>query len=286
MYDWDHYEEQALDYLEGNLSDEQRRAFESFMESHPEIAREVHSLAQGMPVLPVDRVEFPNKELLKRGAKSGLRWRQIGSFLGGAAAASVVIGLFGLLGSIGRIDDSIQYGERQLAVQIEEVYQETAKSVAAENDASQEVAEDVVSDVVSVPERVVSSVDVYAGSAKRASVINDGTDRQKTDEIEKVGLDQVVLKPVFADSRAIPDPIALNKNITLEPVTLPMAGDNDLPELDNADDGLTDGTKEAMRILASLLAPFDDLLPIKRYSTEDERGIEIVSFIRIGSRVE
>ena len=65
-----------------------------------------------------------------------------------------------------------------------------------------------------------------------------------------------------------------------------MAGDNDLPELDNADDDLTDGTKEAMRILTSLLAPFDDLLPIKRYSTEDERGIEIASFIRIGSRVE
>ena len=50
MYDWDHYEEQALDYLEGNLSDEQRRAFESFMESHPEIAQEVRLLEQGMPV--------------------------------------------------------------------------------------------------------------------------------------------------------------------------------------------------------------------------------------------
>lgn len=286
MYDWDHYEEQALDYLEGNLSDEQRRAFESFMESHPEVAQEVRSLAQGMPVLPAERVEFPDKEMLKRGMKRSLRWRQIGSFLGGAAAASVVIGLFGLLGSIGKIDDSIQYGERQLAEQIEEVYQETAKSVAAENDASQEVAENVVSDVISVPEKVVSSVDAYMGSVKRTSVVSDETDRQKTDEIEEVGLDQVVLKPLFADSRAILDPIALNKNIALEPVTLPMAGDNSLPELDNTDDGSTDGTKEAMRILTSLLAPFDDLLPIKRYSTEDERGIEIASFIRIGSRVE
>ncbi len=286
MYDWDHYEEQALDYLEGNLSDEQRRAFESFMESHPEIAQEVRSLAQGMPVLPVDRVEFPDKEMLKRSTKRSLHWRQVGSFFGGAAAASVIIGLFGLLGSIGRIDDPIQYGGRQLAEQIEEVYQETAKSVAAENDVSQVVAENVVSDVVSVPERVVSSVDAYAGSVPRTSVVNDETERQKNDKVEEAGLDQVVLKPLFADSRAIPDPIVLNKNIILEPVTLPMAGDNDLPELDNADDDLTDGTKEAMRILTSLLAPFDDLLPIKRYSTEDERGIEIASFIRIGSRVE
>lgn len=58
MYDWDHYEELALDYLEGNLSDEQRKAFESFLKSRPDVAQEVHSLAQGMPVLPVDRWNF------------------------------------------------------------------------------------------------------------------------------------------------------------------------------------------------------------------------------------
>ena len=50
MYDWDHYEELALDYLEGNLSDEQRKAFKSFLKSRPDVAQEVHSLAQGMPV--------------------------------------------------------------------------------------------------------------------------------------------------------------------------------------------------------------------------------------------
>ena len=57
-------------------------------------------------------------------------------------------------------------------------------------------------------------------------------------------------------------------------------------EYDDTEEGLTDGTKEALRILSSLLAPLDDLLPIKRYSTEDERGIEIASFIRIGNRIE
>lgn len=292
MYDWDHYEELALDYLEGNLSDEKRKAFESFLKSRPDVAQEVHSLAQGMPVLPVDRVEFPHKEMLKRGMKRNLRWRQVGSFLGGAAAASVVIGLFGLLGGIGKIDDSIEYGERQLAEQIEEVYQETAKSVAAvtENESSaaaeQADAERVVPYVVPAPERVVSSMDRHVGAEKRSAVWEEKIDTQAEKPADEDPMSQVVLEPLFADSRALPDPIAPSADIVLEPVTLPVASVDDFSEYDDTEEGLTDGTKEALRILSSLLAPLDDLLPIKRYSTEDERGIEIASFIRIGNRIE
>lgn len=291
MYDWDHYEELALDYIEGNLSDERRRTFESFMESHPEVAQEVRSLKEGMPVLSVDRVEFPDKERLKRGVKRSLRWRQVGSFVGGAAAASVVVGLFGLLGSLGRIDDSIEYGGQQLAEQIEVVYQETAKSVAAETEVAQadDVEQDVVSDVISVPEKVVSTVDTYVGAVTPLvtplTTLNKRIEAPKVDKNQEE-LNPVVLEPLFTDSYAVPDLIASNRDITLEQVELPEATTDELPGYDDSDEGLTDGTKEAMRILASLLAPLDDLLPIKRYSTENERGIEIASFIRIGNRVE
>lgn len=287
MYDWDHYEELALDYIEGNLSDERRRTFESFMESHPEVAQEVRSLKEGMPILSVDRVEFPDKERLKRGVKRRLRWRQVGSFVGGAAAASVVVGLFGLLGSLGRIDDSIEYGGQQLAEQIEVVYQETAKSVAAETDVAQadDVEQDVVSDVISVPEKVVSTVDTYVGVVTPLTTLNKRIEAPKVDKNQEE-LNPVVLEPLFTDSYAVPDLIASNRDITLEQVELPEATTDELPGYDDSDEGLTDGTKEAMRILASLLAPLDDLLPIKRYSTENERGIEIASFIRIGNRVE
>ena len=288
MYDWDHYEELALDYIEGNLSDERRRTFESFMESHPEVAQEVRSLKECMPILSVDRVEFPDKERLKRGVKRRLRWRQVGSFVGGAAAASVVVGLFGLLGSLGRIDDSIEYGGQQLAEQIEVIYQETAKSVAAETEVAQadDVKQDVVSDVISVPEKVVSTVDTYVGAVTPLTTLNKRIEAPKVDKNQEEELNPVVLEPLFTDSYAVPDLIASSRDITLEQVELPEATTDELPGYDDSDEGLTDGTKEAMRILASLLAPLDDLLPIKRYSTENERGIEIASFIRIGNRVE
>lgn len=39
-----------------------------------------------------------------------------------------------------------------------------------------------------------------------------------------------------------------------------------------------------MRVLTSILAPLDRIIPIRTYRTENESGVEIISLIRIGNK--
>ena len=88
--DRNNYEAYALDYLEGNLSEDVRDAFIQFLACDPEAAEAVESVGKGMPVLPVDNsIVFEDKQRLKRKPATGFRiygWS-------GAAAAVLVSGL-------------------------------------------------------------------------------------------------------------------------------------------------------------------------------------------------
>ncbi|MDR2937259.1 MAG: hypothetical protein LBU80_07990 [Rikenellaceae bacterium] len=65
--DQNNYEQYALDYLEGNLAGDIRKAFEAFLDAHPEEASGVRSLFDGMPRLePEPWVTYPDKQALKR----------------------------------------------------------------------------------------------------------------------------------------------------------------------------------------------------------------------------
>lgn len=94
----DNYQEWALDYIEGNLSREERASFESFLTRHADIAREIASLQDDMPVMVAEQIVYPDKRSLLRGGKT-MSFGRITSFLGGAAAASLLIGLFTLVDS-------------------------------------------------------------------------------------------------------------------------------------------------------------------------------------------
>ena len=113
----DNYQEWALDYIEGNLSREERASFESFLTRHADIARETASLQDDMPVMVAEQIVYPDKRSLLRGGKT-MSFGRITSFLGGAAAASLLIGLFTL------VDSHSSQKEQLLADRAKEVFRE------------------------------------------------------------------------------------------------------------------------------------------------------------------
>ena len=96
MIDEHNYEQWAMDYIEGTLGAEQRRAFDAFLAGHPAIAAQIGPL-QSLPVLPPETVVYPDKTGLLRGRTISLARRQdrlqrFGAMASGAAAAAVLFG--------------------------------------------------------------------------------------------------------------------------------------------------------------------------------------------------
>lgn len=97
------YEAWALDYIEGILAGAERERFERFLSDHPVLAREVAELKEAVPYLPEPlETMYPDKEKLrfagrreseKRLVAGGDASRKLISYLGGAVAAAVVLGI-------------------------------------------------------------------------------------------------------------------------------------------------------------------------------------------------
>ena len=97
MIDEHNYEQWAMDYIEGTLGAEQRRAFDAFLAGHPAIAAQIGPLQSALPVLPPETVVYPDKTGLLRGRTISLARRQdrlqrFGAMASGAAAAAVLFG--------------------------------------------------------------------------------------------------------------------------------------------------------------------------------------------------
>ena len=72
MINLKNYEEFALDYLEGNLPSEQRRDFEAFLKTEPEIEAEVLAMTEILTASADESIIYENKERLlkeEEGAK-------------------------------------------------------------------------------------------------------------------------------------------------------------------------------------------------------------------------
>lgn len=92
------YESRALDYVEGNLPADELPAFEAFLSEHPDLGREIRSMRGSVPVLPAEKWVYPDKKALLRGGIGVSVWlNRAGSFLGGMAAACLLIGVFVLV---------------------------------------------------------------------------------------------------------------------------------------------------------------------------------------------
>lgn len=83
------YEEYALDYIEGTLSEESRKAFDAFLQGHSGIAAEIRAIRDNMPVLVPDvSIRFGDKNTLKQ---TSLRRKWI--IRAGVAAAVLILGI-------------------------------------------------------------------------------------------------------------------------------------------------------------------------------------------------
>ena len=253
----DNYQEWALDYIEGNLSREERASFESFLTRHADIAREIASLQDDMPVMVAEQIVYPDKRSLLRGGKT-MSFGRITSFLGGAAAASLLIGLFTL------VDSHSSQKEQLLADRAKEVFREELPAeqdewTASESAGGSEEKQDIPQLAAAVPQR--------AASGNRIALRTNVPTTSRTNA-------QAVQQLIAPTS----EPIALaalktGAEISGTPGAKTQAG--------------AEKSAEPKKFnLISLFAPFDPIIPIKTYRTENEHGIEIASILRIGNKIQ
>lgn len=269
----DNYQEWALDYIEGNLGREERASFESFMAGHADIAREIGSLQACMPVIPVEHIVYPGKKALLRGGRT-ISLNRIGSFLGGAAAASLLIGAFTL------VNNHTSQKEQLLADRAKEVFQEElpgeqqdSEWAATENaTAEPETATPQLAAVV--PQKTVpdNRVPQPAATAPAKSAEN----RFQPVPVQSLSSIMDSELQLLGPETTEPTVIASLKAVSEAPVApareaQPYGNENTEPKQIN---------------LRSLFAPFDPLIPIKTYRTENEHGIEIASILRIGNKIQ
>ena len=134
MLDEHNYEQWAMDYIEGTLGAEQRRAFDAFLAGHPAIAAQIGPLQSDLPVLPPETVVYPDKTGLLRGRTISLARRQdrlqrFGAMASGAAAAAVLFG-----GLLFFHPGEGTKGPERIAAEAAEAYPEGAEALAARFD--------------------------------------------------------------------------------------------------------------------------------------------------------
>lgn len=134
MIDEHNYEQWAMDYIEGTLGAEQRRAFDAFLAGHPAIAAQIGPLQSDLPVLPPETVVYPDKTGLLRGRTISLARRQdrlqrFGAMASGAAAAAVLFG-----GLLFFHPGEGTKGPERIAAEAAEAYPEGAEALAARFD--------------------------------------------------------------------------------------------------------------------------------------------------------
>lgn len=153
------YESRALDYVEGNLPADELPAFEAFLSEHPDLGREIRSMRGSVPVLPAEKWVYPDKKALLRGGIGVSVWlNRAGSFLGGMAAACLLIGVFVLVDRHDSSRDDALLARGIPAGQPEvERRQESASALVSKEPVEADVTEQAVSQKPSVYVRVASA---------------------------------------------------------------------------------------------------------------------------------
>lgn len=268
----DNYQEWALDYIEGNLSREDRASLESFLTRHADIAREIASLQDDMPVMVAEQIAYPDKRSLLRSGRT-MSFRRITSFLGGAAAASLLIGLFTL------VDSHSSQKEQLLADRAKEVFREELPDerdewTASESAGGNEGKQDIPQLAATVPQQAVSGdravprTNVRATPRTNAQIAHSERIQPLS---ELIGSEPQLIAPAS-------EPIAMVSLKTgTETSGIPAAKTQACAEK---------GSEPRKFNLISLFAPFDPIIPIKTYRTENEHGIEIASILRIGNKIQ
>lgn len=133
MIDEHNYEQWAMDYIEGTLGAEQRRAFDAFLAGHPAIAAQIGRCKATCRYCRRDG-GLPDKTGLLRGRTISLARRQdrlqrFGAMASGAAAAAVLFG-----GLLFFHPGEGTKGPERIAAEAAEAYPEGAEALAARFD--------------------------------------------------------------------------------------------------------------------------------------------------------
>ncbi len=283
--DKNNYQEWALDYIEGNLDEKTKLEFERFLDTDKDAYDEVHLLMDDMPILPVSYEEFPCKSSFIRKNI----FRTVLPYFKGAAAASVLIVLGMWLFS---------YNPMQRETILGNLSQETVDKRTKSYEPLHGINADMkdMQPDVSLSEKKQSSLAVSepvsglgenkSGKIKNnaseivSSVVTQSEDvriESKSDEDSVIGKN-VVLGTILAETDAelvaeIPDIIAPEDINIVNADQLLSYKEN---EIEDEESGLSVG-KTIVRGVSILLSP----LPITKFETNRERGVEVASLIRI-----
>ena len=287
--DRNNYERWALDYLEGTLSARECESFERFMAENADLADEIRGLSP-LPVLPVENIAYPDARTLLRGGRR-IVLRRAGSLLSGAAAASLLVGLFVWA------DRTVSQGKQELLSQrivlptegmpVEEEASEFAEETSA-SASDADVSEFAMS---------VSRERLRPAGGRSLSV---GKDKISGTQVAEA-VPEVVALPVlspgmerkieikYAENLAVPTEAALS--VPRSAFEIPKRNDMKTDDrrgrfaAKSDENGMSqEENGESRNFLSYFLAPLDYIIPIKTYRTENESGIEIASLIRIGNR--
>ena len=272
------YESRALDYVEGNLPADELPAFEAFLSEHPDLGREIRSMRGSVPVLPAEKWVYPDKKALLRGGIGvSVGLNRAGSFLGGMAAACLLIGVFVLVDRHDSSRDDALLARGIPAGQPEvERRQESASALVSKEPVEADVTEQAVSQKPSVYVRVASASPaqvppVPESAAMRAAFVH-----------ERVAPADLKDRPIAETIRSVP--VALGSPDP-QPDMWRYDDSRSMPAASFRDGRASEETATGgMRVLTSILAPLDRIIPIRTYRTENESGVEIISLIRIGNK--
>ncbi|MDD3107815.1 MAG: hypothetical protein PHV49_01195 [Alistipes sp.] len=271
------YESWALDYVEGALCDADRAMFEVFLRSHAQIAAEVNALRSDFPVLPVEHCAYPDRKRLLRGGRLEPLMR-IGSFVGGAVAASLVVGLFML------IERHRVNKQQQFAAQVQSVVEPHLLEDSVATAAVGETGVDETLNQAVVSTRSLQSV--RPQSYKVAASSQNGVEERSTSISTLQTLEEEPLSGVLNRSYAI---AAVPSQKKARPITLTPTAVCEVSYERYTEEEVSEETKNGRALsqtLATFIAPLDRIIPIKTYRTENESGIEIASILRIGNKIE
>lgn len=298
------YEEWALDYIEGTLSEEQRAAFECLLSEDREIAAQIEELRHEMPILTAEKIAFPDTATLRRGARVS-PLKRLGSFASGFVAAAALVALCVMLF---RNEDSLSDGVqvRRMAV----VEKSNAELLEKVSDSNVVVAEALVPAVVAqqnsasapTPKRIaavqkpiavesVQSIEIEESDVVLVAQEPEVTAAVAIEKIAEPGSRETFL---IADAAAVAS-VATNFDLQAADIALREQNASMTPEIERVkSERLVSGQSRSRedgavaarvrKTLASVIAPFDLLSPIVRYETEQESGIEIASIIRISNK--
>ncbi len=317
--DRNNYEQYALDYLEGNLAGDARKAFESFLKTHPEEAAGVYSLSDGMPRLePEPWVIYPDKQALKRAVpmyEAAPRRTRRWVYYASAAAALAVVSVLGIgLFRTQPVENPTAPSVAQVLAPAPTPTAEPAPIPAVESAPAPVQHEAFVAQPSSsklADASAISRPATTVGASNRQPVTTEITPAQSTPATDPLPIDEI---ESVTSSTSMSDPATLivtlpegptvreliterapESESQIDPITGLMPHQSLLAMSAEADASGGSATGERFRqsrggrflrgLVQPLVEPLDGLSPVTVYRNNDERIVEVASYVISRKRV-